>query len=62
MHPAGDKNKTGRVIAREFERKLTRQLAEEIKQHVESSGQFTVVITHDIGQQIEQEESASRSK
>jgi len=61
MHPAGDRNKTGRVIAREFERKLTRQLAEEIKQHLESSRQFTVVITHDIGQQIEQEESASRA-
>ncbi len=61
IHPAGDKNKTGRVIAREFERKLTRQLAQEIKQMLESSGQFTVAITHDIGQQIEQEESASRA-
>jgi N-acetylmuramoyl-L-alanine amidase len=59
LHPAGDKNKTGRVIAREFERKLTRQLAQEIKQLLESSGQFTVILTHEIGQLIEQEESAT---
>lgn len=59
IHPAGDKIKTGRVIVRDFERKLTRQVAEEIKGSLEKSGPFTVVITHDIGQQIQQEESAS---
>lgn len=61
IHPAGDKTKTGRVIAREFERKLTRQLAQEIKQILESTQQYTIVITHDIGQQTEHEESASRA-
>ncbi|MBY0110294.1 MAG: N-acetylmuramoyl-L-alanine amidase [Candidatus Babeliaceae bacterium] len=60
IHPTGDKNKTGRVVAREFERKLNRQLAQEIKQIGEEHAEnYKVVITHDIGQQIEQEESAT---
>lgn len=59
IHPAGDKLKTGRIVAREFERKLTRVLAQYLKQILEETGRFIVTLTHEIGQQIDQHESAS---
>lgn len=59
IHPAGDKLKTGRIVAREFERKLTRVLAQYLKQLLEDTGRFTVTLTHEIGQQVDQHESAS---
>ena len=59
LRPAGDKNNTGRVIAREFERMLTRELAQRIKGPLEDTHRFNVIITHDIGHSIDQEEAAS---
>ena len=58
LAPYGDKQKTGRVIAREFERKYTRLLAQEIKNKLETSG-YSVHFTHDIGQTSMQEERAA---
>lgn len=58
LAPYGDKQKTGRVIAREFERKYTRLLAQGIKNKLENSG-YMVHFTHDIGQTSTQEARAA---
>lgn len=59
IHPYGDKNKTGRVIAREFERKLTRQLALHIQEILETTGYCKVFVTHGIGALEDHEENAT---
>ncbi len=59
IHPYGDKNKTGRVIAREFERKMNRQLAVQIQEILESTGYCKVFITHGIGVLDDHEENAT---
>lgn len=59
LAPYGDKNRTGRTIAREFERTFTREMALDIKHNLEKTGTFRVFITHEIGQASEQEQAAT---
>ncbi len=59
IHPHGDKQTTGRVVARAFERTITRTLAQTLKESLESMGICRVYITHELGQTIDQEQAAT---
>lgn len=58
LHPCGDKKTTGRVIGREFERSLTRNLADSIKKLLDNRHDIQVMITHDIGTLAEHQQHA----
>ncbi len=59
INPSGDKQRTGRIITREFERKFTRLMAQRIQEILHRTGAFKVFITHEIGQIEDHEQSAS---
>lgn len=59
LSPAGDSQNAGRQLADGFERGITRQLAEIIKEQLEEDTCFRVIMTHGVGEQINQEQKAT---
>lgn len=59
LSPAGDTANPGRLFNDTTERSLSRQIAEELKIKLEEDSSLRVIITHDAGEAISQEQKAS---
>jgi len=59
LSPSGHAHDAGRSLSDGFERGATRQLAEEIKKKLEEPTSFRVILTHNTGEHITQEQKAN---
>lgn len=58
LSPAGDASNPGRVFNDTTERSIARQIAEELKKKLEEDTSLRVIMTHDAGETINQEQKA----
>lgn len=61
LSPNGDTSNPGRTLADGFERGVTRQLAEHVKNYLQANTSTNVFFTHDVGQQITHEQKIALS-
>lgn len=60
ISPAGDAQNPGRQLAEDFERGLSRQLAEELKKRLEDGLENArIILSHDAGETVTQEQKAN---
>ena len=59
LSPAGDAQNPGRALFDSFERGVARQLAEALKKRLENELNIRVVLTHEAGESVTQEQKAT---
>lgn len=59
LSPEGDAINTGRALTDGFERGFARQLAESVKERLERDNTLRIILSHETGEQINQEQKAN---